>query len=574
MNEAPIKIELNEYDITPEAEGDRFQKIELEFLPPIDTGDKRKFEIYNEIRELDKRIDAVATRVDELNSEIDSLTNHADGLDYAVAVASGILSGLIDSFFVGKWDFASAKGVTNETANQKIIEFAKEYGYKSEVREDGTIRDNLSKAVKTLEERFVVEQDDVWKGAGIGVNAKSHHLDDLAHHPTPMGLVSAIMIQYFRTALFVNREGEWHFLSVDRGPKTIIKTWAPVLLFGLTTWIVNIIEKKTLSDDNADIPKPIFDLIKAVSAVPMMVTVLKTANNWYGHLMSDRVGSKNTAGGGMGVPGLALSLMKEISLIPGIVFPSIPQNLNKLYENGIGTQKGQVNLGIFNILFEGDASSKVDSRTEGAIGRLLGKQAIPVIINEVLVRGFYFIRRLTEELKRTSDFSQINWKKVVPFGNRTIVRMLTISTATFTAVDVADAAIRSGGFNANCILRLNFVGIGRFAIALGTDIVMGVKKAKKERERMMLRNEHIMLLNAKVFYLEADMWIEAENTEQAISKTYELMRQVAEEFDDAWNEVKAGSEGRRRNAEKIREKDNDYAKALLKELKYGGRKNV
>ena len=95
------------------------------------------------------------------------------------------------------------------------------------------------------------------------------------------------------------------------------------------------------------------------------------------------------------------------------------------------------------------------------------KQSLPVLINEVLVRSLFFVKYLAEELKEKKDFKQVDWKKTIPFGNRTVERMMTVASGTFTAVDIADAAIRSGGFNAVCLLRVNFVDIGRFAIAIG-----------------------------------------------------------------------------------------------------------
>jgi len=565
-----LKLDIDETVIEEnnEVQENSIQTVEFEILPPVDISDTRKLEIYKGIADIDERLDFISARVSKLNSEIDTLTNHADGLDYAVAVASGILTGLIDSFFVGEWDFKGAKAKANEKVNKQITDYAKKHGYEGKKDKDGNTKYPLKDVISFLEDKFGVDQDNVWKGKGINVSATSHHLDDLAHHPTPLGLVSAIVVQFLRVGIFTNRNGKWHFEKVDTDPKELIKTWTPVLLFGLTTWIVNVIEKKSYEDDNTKIPEPILKLIKAVSAVPMMITILKTANNWYGHLMSDKAGSKNTAGGGMGIPGLALSLMKELSMIPGLVFPAIPRNLAKLYEKGIGTRKGQVDLGIFNCLFEG-ASSKFDARTEKAIGSLLGKQAIPVIINEVLVRGFYFIRYFTEELKRTSNISEINWSKIKPFGNRTIERMMIISTGTLTAVDVADAVIRSGGFNASCILRINFVGVGRFAIALGTDVAMGIKKNKKENERITLRSEQLELLNAKVFYKQADMWIEAENTEKAIREAYESMETAVTEFFDAWEEIKSGSENRKRGSDAITKNNKELANELLDTLEWG-----
>jgi hypothetical protein len=76
---------------------------------------------------------------------------------------------------------------------------------------------------------------------------------------------------------------------------------------------------------------------------------------------------------------------------------------------------------------------KFDLRTEIGVAHEIGKQAIPVIINECIVRGFYFIRRFVmeikaNEIKRIGDLGKIDWKKTLPFKNRTIVRMLTISS--------------------------------------------------------------------------------------------------------------------------------------------------
>lgn len=51
------------------------------------------------INEIDSKIDECQTKLDDLNKKIDQYTNHADRLDYEIAVASGIICGLIDSFF-------------------------------------------------------------------------------------------------------------------------------------------------------------------------------------------------------------------------------------------------------------------------------------------------------------------------------------------------------------------------------------------------------------------------------------------------------------------------------------------
>ena len=59
--------------------------------------------------------------LDVAYDDIERLTNQADGYDYAFAISSGIIAGLIDSFFVGEWDFKNAKKQSNITTNNKII---------------------------------------------------------------------------------------------------------------------------------------------------------------------------------------------------------------------------------------------------------------------------------------------------------------------------------------------------------------------------------------------------------------------------------------------------------------------
>ena len=83
---------------------------------------------------------------------------------------------------------------------------------------------------------------------------------------------------------------------------------------------------------------------------------------------------------------------------------------------------------------------KFDLRTEMGVAMQVGKQTIPVIINECIVRSFFLLRRLLQELSRDdiqdwSDVHKINWKAIIPFRNRTVDRMLTIASMTFTVAD-------------------------------------------------------------------------------------------------------------------------------------------
>lgn len=200
---------------------------------------------------------------------------------------------------------------------------------------------------------------------------------------------------------------------------------------------------------------------------------------------------------------------------------------------------------------------------------------MPVLLNEVFVRGFYFIRHLAEDLKNKNDFKKVEWNKVIPFKNRTVARMLTIATGTFTAVDMADAAIRTAKdgaavsvptFFASMVLRVNFVGVGRFAIAIGTDVGMGVKKGHLENQRMQIMGEQLALYGAKVSYKQASMWIAAENAGVAIEQSYLLMERSVAYYVESFAEIEKDLQSIGYDIERLRKEDPEFVIELLRKF--------
>lgn len=449
--------------VISEGLGNEELQVEYEIIP---------FETNEKIRDIDQQIELIQNEIDKYNAEIDRLTNHADGIDYAIAVASGIISGLIDSFFVGEFSLENAHEFGKDKTNKFVVKVAKSQGFRgSDDDVPGAIR-YLSdyKKHKDGSRGYHLASDSVTSDFGGGLQ---HHLRDFAHHPTPVGLFFSMLTQFTEKAYGTDTTG--NFLIVEVKNKTFIgKDLPQKVLFGFVYWIF--------------------------------------------HIISDMAGSGKLSEG-TGLPGPVLSLLKEVSALPifkdkkvaGIEFPML---VSKLFNGTL-------------------LDERFDLRTEIGIVKELSKQAIPVIINETLVRGAYFIRQLISELRSDNvnsmeDFKNINWKNTLPFKNRTIVRMLTISCATFTAFDIGDAAVRavvnSGGVNpataSQFILRVNFVGVGRLVVAVGADVTMGVKRHRARRERMRLHSEQLHLLNAKVAYKQADMWVAAEDTEKAIKELY------------------------------------------------------
>lgn len=360
----------------------------------------------------------------DLDSKLDLLASKADKFDYLVAIASGLVCGLLDIVWVKDFDLARGR----EHASEKVDSFVK----KTAELVEGRKFENLGDAVKALENRFPIPFDGNTPDFGGGLQ---HHLRDFAHHPTLAGLVFSMLTQFTGKSYGTDVYGNFIIVDVPERSKVLIGE--------------NIGEK-----------------------------ILKGTLTWFFHLVSDVAGSSNTAGlsGGTGIPGPILALAKEISALPifrikhrGDRMP-ISVFLSKLF-NGTLLMKRDEHGKIIE-----ESIIKFDLRGEFGLSLELGKQAIPVLANECIVRGFYFIRHLALEIREKNisslkDMKKIDWDTVKPTNNPTISRMLTISTGVFTGLDLGEAILTQKYW-----ISINYVGIGRFALAISTDISYGLKK--------------------------------------------------------------------------------------------------
>ena len=468
------------------------ENMKIELKPQFDYESECKsveLEIINPKNLVDARLDEIDNQIADLDISIDKLTNHADKLDYAVSVASGIIAGIIDILFVGKFDLQEGRDWSSEKINDFVTTVAKKQGYEG---------DDLQGAIRHLE-KFGAPSDSVYNDFGGGLQ---HHLRDFAHHASPVGLVFSMLTQFTQKAYGTNTAGAFIVVPIDK--TTFIGDSVPTkITFGLVYWVL--------------------------------------------HMASDMAGSSGAPGAGTGIPGPILSIVKLLSSTP------IFNNKDQVNELSLKVSK------LFNgtLLAERDANGKIikgadgkplihqmDLRGELGVMHQLAKQALPVIVNEAFVRGFYFINRLIGEIKDKQSLKDVDWNKTIPFGNRTIERMMTIATGTFTAIDTLDAVIEgaiSGAkagpgfwaeFGRQVVLRLNFVGIGRFTIALGTDAFMGLRKGKKSRERMLLKAESLYLLEAKMYYGDQLMWTAVQDAGQSVDSLFEAMQKLSTQIVD------------------------------------------
>ena len=362
----------------------------------------------------------------DLQQQINGKINQADKLDYFLAVASGMICGMLDILWVGDFSLKSGRDIADEKVNEFVKKVAKLSGCKD---------DDLKKSVVFLEKKFPISADGNTADFGGGLQ---HHLRDFAHHPTIIGLAFSLLTQFTEKSYGADING--NFI------------------------VVNILEKSKIF-----IGKDISDKIVKGTIV------------WFFHLISDMAGSSSTAGlsGGTGIPGPILSLAKELSVLPFIKElkvndKSLSMFLSKLF-NGTLFAKYDENGKIIK-----ETVVKFDLRGELGMAVEFGKQAVPVIANECIVRVFYFIRRIiseikNEDIKTINEFSNLDWNKVKPFNNPTLTRMLTISTGVFTAIDIAEAIGTQKYW-----VSVNYVGVGRFTVAVGTEMIdfFKVRKVK------------------------------------------------------------------------------------------------
>ena len=185
----------------------------------------------------------------------------------------------------------------------------------------------------------------------------------------------------------------------------------------------------------------------------------------------------------MGIPGVFISLLHELSALPILKNTDLPRFVDQLYER-----------------------QKIDLRHEIPLYKAAGKQLIPVVFNEILVRLGYFLTHFLEEIVTQEKMDDIRWNRVIPFHNRTVDRMLTVSTLTFSFADTADAAIRaaveSGAnwvlFSGRFVTRFNYVGAGRAAVAI-------VKEISAERKETQLIHEKMILSEKKAALFLGDL---------------------------------------------------------------------
>ena len=182
-------------------------EIEYEVLSTIDINkyeDSRRQLIDIELLDVDEKLTLIEDKIAELNTDIERLTNHADGIDYMISVASGIVSGIVDSIFVGVFSLEEASKWGTKKTENFVLKVAKSQGYNG---------DKLSGAVSFLEDKYKIAADKATSDFGGG---KQHHLRDFSHHPTPIGLMFSMLTQFTKKVYGTDTNGFFKEITLKR----------------------------------------------------------------------------------------------------------------------------------------------------------------------------------------------------------------------------------------------------------------------------------------------------------------------------------------------------------------------
>ena len=329
--------------------------------------------------------------------------------NYILAATSGTFSGILNILWSKDYDLENAQKWGKEKVEKFVIKVASSQGYKG---------NDIQDAIRALENKFPFQADKFTNDFGGG---KQHHLRDFAHHPTIFGLIASILTQF----------------GIDIGTKT--------------DGTFNVVFTK----DKEFVGKTFEE--KIYNAFIM----------WSFHLISDMAGSSSALNGGTGIPGVILSTFKEISSLP--IFKEIHEKY----------RKDDMSFSVFiSKLFNGtylkdkDGNPiRIDFRTELGV---FVNQSKSVVINECIVRALYSLRGLykeivTKKITKIEDIKKIDIKAVLPYKNKMLTRMLTISSGVFVLLDISKALVKSKGAKINFFLNINYIGIGRFALACKDD---------------------------------------------------------------------------------------------------------
>ena len=427
----------------------------------------------------------------EVEEQLKEYTLTLTSVDYAAAVICGILSGGIDALWIGETPF--------QQSAQKAFS-----GQLKEITQTVLKRVMESKPLPSLTPSFQ-------KAVAPGALGDIPFLSDLAQRISPTGLGAAILLQLSAGGLLSFSKDNIRLFPADLDNQVSESEKAVLVLAAIVIGVMKWLQTASTEDhDREDFPvrfstlDKVRDLVRSSAGFGKFLTLIE---RWQKQLPNEFIkaktanSEKNAAKPAYGKESIFLTFFTMLGSAPGLEHTGLAAAMRLQMESKrIGLNKIPV----------------VNSLT---------KQTVPVLLNETLVRTFFFATRLAKELAITEDVNAITWDHVLPFNNRNVDRMMVFSSTTLSLADTTDAlihaALDSEGnavlFGARFVSRFNLVAAGRAVVAVCLDVAedhaemeLLIQKRRLTEERAArvraLLSDYRKKLNAKLAeFITADL---------------------------------------------------------------------
>lgn len=352
--------------------------------------------------------------------------------DIAFSAAAGVIAGFIDAFLVGTIKSNNTSGlqkfvdekyesiVCKYAKTEKIAQYKQDLQNAKSEESKKRIIENINnlksrkltkkESIAILEKSHRVSYDatraqQIIDGSVTGLHPNNHHLLSLAHSPSLIGLLIGIMDQLTGKTTFIGTDGVMSRVQTTNKNKDL----------GSSSW----------------------------------EQIINSITNWFGHLMSDAVGSEGSRDRGTGLPVPGWWILQKFQF-------------GKINIKGEEKNIAEVSAWMFK---------------NGYDVRAFTAQSIPIVIYEILVRLYWFYKQYFYYGK---DF-----KSCLPVANEKnpdLSRMLLIAAGSFSVIDFSHATIKSKGFSdmGTFLLTINYPGL----LDLGFRGYQNIKNNLKQRKKV------------------------------------------------------------------------------------------
>ena len=347
---------------------------------------------------------------------------------YLVAAGCGFLTATLSSVRLS--DLVDLKGKMEDSDVEKYVIFA--------ARAAGYRKKDYKGAVQ-----YILKTASIFVKTHMPDQVKEY-LGDLSSNPKVTGVVFSIITQFTGLKYQVNAKGKVQSRKVP-SYYVIGSSAAEKIFYGILYWFFAlgldaVIAKKAVIDEQR-IPKTLIEVLKSFVDVPLFNEIPKNIGE------AERMYS---------------------------------EWLRQMFEGAVIVEVDGAQM-AFNLV------QAIKSVAVEAI-----EESVPVLLNECLFRGFYFIRRLSVELKAKevssfADLNRIDPHDVLPFNNQIVSKMAVIASGCFMAADIGCAAIKvlvkkkgenDKKFIHALISEVNIAGVGRFVLAVGADSKYWIESVK------------------------------------------------------------------------------------------------